>query len=111
MVDDEEDVADDAKVANTEEGREEENSEIGQFQLPEETPEDGIFIPLWFGKEREVYYYKSSDPEWQSYATFSQDQKNIDELKRKHLHELVMRSILSFSRACCWQGERRCLPP
>lgn len=53
----------------------EEGDENLLVELPDELPEDAIFIPLWWGTKRPDRYYKGSDPEWQSYVKFSHDKK------------------------------------
>ena len=55
-------------------------------QLPEKLPEDAIFIPLWWGKERPRKFYKGSDPEWQGYVKFARNPKKVRGVQRR----------------CCW---------
>ena len=57
----------------------EEGENEDDIQLPDTMPEDAIFIPLWFPKEKPQYLYKGSDPEWQSYTAFS---RNPDKAKK-----------------------------
>ncbi|KAL8785585.1 MAG: hypothetical protein Q9195_008571 [Heterodermia aff. obscurata] len=58
----------DVEAKNAEE--EEEDAEI-----PEEMPEDALFIPLWFARKKPKTFYKGTDPEWQSFIDFSKDRK------------------------------------
>ena len=43
--------------------------------IPEEMPEDALFIPLWFARKKPKTFYKGTDPEWQSFVDFSKDRK------------------------------------
>ena len=43
--------------------------------VPEEIPDDAIFIPLGFTRQRPQTYYKGSDPEWQSFIEFRKDRR------------------------------------
>lgn len=45
------------------------------FQVPDEIPEDAIFIPLGFARQLPQTFYKGTDPEWQSFIEFSKDKK------------------------------------
>lgn len=53
-----------------------------EVDVPEQMPEDAIFIPLWFPKEKPQHLYKGSDPEWQSAVTFSKDREKVKKVKR-----------------------------
>ena len=64
----------------------EEDSEEEWMDLPEELPEDAIFIPLWFARKRPRQYYQGSDPEWQDFLKFARDQKRGQSLRSKALH-------------------------
>ena len=44
-------------------------------QVPETMPEDAIFIPLGFVRQRPHTPYSGSDPEWQSFVEFRKDRK------------------------------------
>lgn len=44
-----------------------------RVEIPETMPEDAIFIPFGFTRQRPRSYYKGSDPEWQSFLAFSKD--------------------------------------
>ena len=46
-----------------------------EVDIPEEMPEDAIFIPLGFTHQRPREYYKGSDPEWQSFIEFRKDRE------------------------------------
>lgn len=41
--------------------------------VPEEMPEDAIFIPCGFAHQKPQTFYKGTDPEWQSFVDFSKD--------------------------------------
>ena len=59
-----------------------EEEEEKDIQLPVTMPEDAVFIPLWFPKEKPHYFYKGSDPEWQNYATLAKDEEKCKQLQR-----------------------------
>ena len=70
---------------------EQEVDEDGEFVNPEESPEDAWFIPLWFAKQCPPIYYKSEDPEWQSFRKFAKDRAKLEAVQREyscnvHLH-------------------------
>jgi len=44
-------------------------------QIPDEMPEDAIFVPLGFARQLPQTFYKGTDPEWQSFIEFSKDKK------------------------------------
>ena len=73
-----------SKLLDSEDGKEtsdqDEESE-DEIQLPDTMPEDAIFIPLWFPKEKPQYLYKGSDPEWQSYTAFSRNQDKVKKVR------------------------------
>ena len=48
----------------------EDNSEV-----PEEQPEDALFIPLGWPRQVPRVFYKASDPEWQSFHHFAKDKR------------------------------------
>lgn len=52
-----------------------------------------ITIPIWF-REREREYFKETDPEWQSFLHFQQDQKKVMEVYMK-LYKTVARQLHS----------------
>lgn len=43
--------------------------------VPEEQPEDALFIPLGWPQRRPREFYKGSDPEWQSFLEFARNEK------------------------------------
>lgn len=59
---------DDAVVKEGEEKEED-------VQIPDEMPEDAIFVPLGFARKLPQTFYKGTDPEWQSFIEFSKDKK------------------------------------
>lgn len=69
-----------------EKGEEEEDLEV---DIPEELPEDAIFIPLGFTRQRPQEFYKGSDPEWRSFVEFRRDRDREKKVRRMYL---------------CWQG-------
>ena len=60
----------------------EKNSE-DEGEIPDIIPEDAIFIPLGFARQRPQEFYKGSGPEWQSFLEFSRDRKRGLQLRRK----------------------------
>lgn len=42
-------------------------------EVPEEMPEDALFIPLGITRPRPQEFYKGSGPEWQSFIEFNKD--------------------------------------
>jgi hypothetical protein len=69
----------------TNEGREVEDEEDSdEVHIPEELPEDAIFIPLGLARKLPPALYKGSDPEWASFVEFSNDQK-----RKKEVHGML----------------------
>ena len=58
----------------TEEGEEE-------VDIPETMPEDAIFIPLGFARQRPETFYKGTDPEWQSFIEYRKDREREPAVK------------------------------
>jgi len=50
-----------------------EENEEDEARIPEEMPEDAIFIPFGWTRQRPTTFYKGSDPEWQSFLEFRGD--------------------------------------
>lgn len=95
---DEEDLKGDSKAATphfhtAEELKEGENDEEGdhEVEVPETMPEDAIFIPLGFTRQRPQTFYKGSDPEWQSFLEFRRDRDREKAVRSRfsalHAHE------------------------
>ena len=51
------------------------SEEEDDADIPEEMPEDALFIPLWFARKKPKTFYKGTDPEWQSFVDFSKDRQ------------------------------------
>ena len=49
--------------------------------IPEELPDDALFIPIGWPRQGPQTYYKGSDPEWQSFIEFARDQKRVKNCK------------------------------
>ena len=62
-----------AKAGEEEAGKEGEEEE--DVQIPDEMPEDAIFVPLGLARQLPQTFYKGTDPEWQSFIAFSKDKK------------------------------------
>lgn len=60
--------------------------EEDDVNVPNELPENAIFIPLWWGKKRPPEFFKGSDPEWQGYVKFSMDLAKVEDVKCKSRH-------------------------
>lgn len=58
-----------------------ENAEEEDVQVPEEMPEDALFIPLGFAHKKPKTFYKGTDPEWRSFVDFSKDRKRTHFIK------------------------------
>jgi hypothetical protein len=54
-------------------GKEEEEDVEGKVQIPDEMPEDALFIPVGLTRQRPQEFYKGTDPEWQSFIEFRKD--------------------------------------
>ena len=82
LLEDEEDTkhAKPKAEAEAESNQKGENEEV--MGVPDEMPEDAVFIPLWFPKAKPEYFYKGSDPEWQSYAAFARDRERRNKVRR-----------------------------
>lgn len=51
------------------------DEEEDEVEIPETMPEDAIFIPLGFARQRPETYYKGTDPEWQSFIEYRKDRE------------------------------------
>lgn len=78
--DNDEDDEEDDEFEEEEEEDEEDDEE------PQPIPENALFIPLGFARQRRASYYKGSGPEWQSFMEFSRDEKRNDFIKCILLH-------------------------
>lgn len=54
-------------------GEEEEEDVEGEVQIPDEMPEDALFIPVGLTRQLPQEFYKGTDPEWQSFIEFRKD--------------------------------------
>lgn len=50
-----------------------EEPEEDDVEIPEDMPENAIFIPLSFPRQLPRTFYKGTDPEWQSFIAFAKD--------------------------------------
>ena len=75
-----------SKQDGNEETKGDVEDEENEAEIPEEMPEDAIFIPLGFTRQRPPTFYRGSDPEWQSFLEFRKD----------HDKEKAVRSISSL---------------
>ena len=57
------------------EGEDSKKAEEEDVDVPEEMPEDALFIPLGIARQKPQTFYKGTDPEWQSFVDFSKDRK------------------------------------
>ena len=57
------------------EGGDSKKTEDEEVDVPEEMPEDALFIPLGIARQKPQTFYKGTDPEWQSFVDFSKDRK------------------------------------
>lgn len=80
ILGDVEEEVDHGKAKTEGEAGQEGKEEGDDFELPDEMPEDAIFVPLWIPKENPPYYYKGSDPEWQGYQAFAKDRKKVKQV-------------------------------
>lgn len=51
--------------------------------VPDEIPDDAIFIPLGRARQRPKEYYKGSDQEWQSFMELAHDEKRNALVRRE----------------------------
>ena len=58
------------------------DKEEDKVEIPETMPEDAIFIPLGFARQRPETYYKATDPEWQSFIEYRKDREREPAIKR-----------------------------
>ena len=79
FLQDDEDRNDSKQGPDTGSKQEEESEE--EMKVPDEMPEDAIFIPIWFPKAKPQYFYKGSDPEWQSYTAFARDREKRNKVR------------------------------
>ena len=61
------------------EGEEEEDAES---IVPDEPPEDALFIPLGIVRQCEQTYYKGDDPEWKSFVEFAANKERNLKVRR-----------------------------
>ena len=75
------------KATNESKTRKEEDNQAGEAEaeigVPETMPEDAIFIPLGFARQRPETYYKATDPEWQSFIEYRKDREREPAIKSK----------------------------
>ena len=57
------------------------HAEEEDVDIPEEMPEDALFIPLWFAQQKPKTLYKGTDPEWLSFVDLSRDRKRCQFIK------------------------------
>jgi len=76
---------DDAVVKEGEEKEED-------VQIPDEMPEDAIFVPLGLARKLPQTFYKGTDPEWQSFIEFSKDKKR-SQLVRSTYSSILERQV------------------
>lgn len=73
------------KKTQSEDGEHAEEGE-DEVDIPENMPEDAIFIPLGFTRQRPETFYKGTDPEWQSFIEYRKDREREPAVKsRLHL--------------------------
>ena len=74
------------KATDRSKTRREDDGHAGQeddeVEIPETMPEDAIFIPLGFARQRPETYYKATDPEWQSFIEYRKDREREPAIKR-----------------------------
>ena len=62
-----------------------ESTEEDDFQIPEEKPENAVFIPLGFTRQLPHTFYKGTDPEWQSFMEFAKNKQRTLAIRSKLL--------------------------
>ena len=67
------------------EEEEEDDDDDEDSIVPDEQPEDAIFIPLGLVRQCDKTYYKSSDPEWRSFVEFAVNKERNEKVRRRHL--------------------------
>ena len=73
------------KKTQSEDGEHAEEGE-DEVDIPENIPEDAIFIPLGLTRQRPETFYKGTDPEWQSFIEYRKDREREPAVKsRLHL--------------------------
>ena len=71
------------QVQGSEERGQSEEEEDENSIVPEEQPEDAIFIPLGWVRQCEQTYYKSNDPEWKSFVEFAVNRDRNEKVRRE----------------------------
>lgn len=56
--------------------------------VPDELPDDALFIPVGWPRQRPQTYYKGTDPEWQSFVEFARDQKRVKRCKGSYVRDV-----------------------
>ena len=89
---------------DTEESQTTKASEQEEDSVPDEQPEDSMFIPCGWPRERPREFYKASDPEWQSFMEFARDDQRKRSVKSSsssyHL-DAIKRRLISSCRGPC----------
>ena len=76
---------DDPKSKTTNINEQESNKEDEEdVKIPDEMPEDAVFIPLGRVRQLPQTFYKGTDPEWQSFIEFSKDKKKSLAVRSKY---------------------------
>lgn len=78
---------------NIEGGDEEEEAE-SEVEIPDELPEDALFIPVGLTRQRPQEYYQGTDPEWQSFIEFRKD-SGREKIIRSMCAEATMLLVLN----------------
>ena len=66
---------------NDEAGAEEVTEEDEDDIVPEEQPDDALFIPCGWPQKKPREYYKGTDPEWQSFHEFALNAERMRHVK------------------------------
>lgn len=62
--------------------------------VPDEIPDDAIFIPLGRARQRPKEYYKGSDQEWQSFMELAHDKKRNVLVRRERSPYYIATNLL-----------------
>ena len=75
-----------------------EESEEDDVQIPDQMPENAIFIPLGFPRQLPRTFYKGTDPEWQSFMEFSKDKQRSLFIRSTHFSNEFLGFITKNSK-------------
>ncbi|KAG8527132.1 uncharacterized protein KY384_008561 [Bacidia gigantensis] len=75
------------------------------FKIPDATPEDGIFISLWFPRQRPLEMFDGSESEWKSMVAFARNKQERRRIEQT-LTKFFVQRYVSNRKLLQQMGER-----